>query len=367
MVEQHVEIAVVPAGGVGRPGAFETAGHAVAAQAAFDVVHPAQALLCQIGPLGGRTQVGGIAVAVALADRMAASGQGDGLLIVHCHAGEGHAHVVGGLERIGLAIHAFRIDVDQAHHHRGQGIFQVALAGITGAFAAAGRQPLLLGTPVDVLFRMPDVLAAKGETVGLQPHGFIGDIAGEDDQVRPTELVAVLFLDGPQQPARLVQVGVIRPAIDGGEALIARTGATATVGDAIGARGMPGHADHQTAIVTPVGWPPVLAVGHQIGQVLLDRGEVEFLHLFTVVETGTHGVGLAVVLMQDVEIQRLWPPVHVRGTNGRVTTMHHRAFTGSRRSGSHSGLQSWLRDLSHEGRDVSGGAVAETQRDWGGY
>jgi hypothetical protein len=92
---------------------------------------------------------------------------------------------------------------------------------------------------------MPDVLAAEGEAEGLQAHRLIGDVAGQDDQVGPADLVAVLLLDRPEQAARLVEVGVVRPGVERREALVAGAAAAAAVGDAIGARGMPGHADHQ--------------------------------------------------------------------------------------------------------------------------
>ncbi|MDA6076045.1 hypothetical protein O0544_01760 [Edwardsiella anguillarum] len=73
---------------------------------------------------------------------VAAGGQGDGFLIVHRHTGERDAHVVGGFLRIRVAVHPFRVNVDQAHHDCGQRIFQIALAGVTATFAAARRQPL---------------------------------------------------------------------------------------------------------------------------------------------------------------------------------------------------------------------------------
>ena len=112
------------------PGAFDAAGHGVAADAAAGVVHPAQALLFDVGTFRVRAEVRGIAIAVGLADGVAAGGQGHGLLVVHRHAGEGHAHVVRRLQRVGLAVHAFRVHVDQAHQHGGQRVFQVALAGV---------------------------------------------------------------------------------------------------------------------------------------------------------------------------------------------------------------------------------------------
>jgi hypothetical protein len=56
------------------------------------VVDPAQALVLDPA-LRARAEQRGVAVAVALADGVAAGGQGDGLLVVHGHAGEGLAHV----------------------------------------------------------------------------------------------------------------------------------------------------------------------------------------------------------------------------------------------------------------------------------
>ena len=173
---------------------------------------------------------------------------------------------------------------------------------------------------------MPDVLAAEAEAEGLQAHRLIGHGAGQDDQVGPADLVAVLLLDRPEQAARLVEVGVVRPGIERREALVARAAAAAAVGDAIGARRVPGHADHQAAVVAPVGRPPVLAVGHQRLEVLLERLDVELLEFFAIVEVGAQRVGLGVVLVQDVEVQRLGPPVHVRTLSRRHAAVHDGAF-----------------------------------------
>jgi LysR family hydrogen peroxide-inducible transcriptional activator len=71
---------------------------------------------------------------------------------------------------------------------------------------------------------------------------------------------------------------------------------------------VPCQADHQAAIVAPVGRPPVLAVGHQRATCgFLERFEVELLHLFAVVKSA-HRVGLGVVLVQNVEVQGVRPP-----------------------------------------------------------
>jgi hypothetical protein len=109
----------------------------------------------------------------------------------------------------------------------------------------------------------------------LKPIGLQRDVAGEDHQVGPRDLAAVLLLDRPEQAARLVEVAVVGPAVERREALRAGAGAAAAVGDAVGAGAVPGHADEQRAVVAVVGRPPVLRVGHQRGEVGFTAREVE--------------------------------------------------------------------------------------------
>src|SRR5262249_26270741 len=154
------------------------------------------------------------------------------------HAAERLANVPGRRDRIRLALRAFRIDVDQAHLDGSERIRELALSGIAPVVA----QPGVLGTPVDVQFRFPDVLAAAAETEGFESHRFQGDVARENDEVGPGDLAAVLLLDGPEQAARLVEVGVVRPAVDGSKSLVAVTGAATAVTGAVGAGTVPGHA-----------------------------------------------------------------------------------------------------------------------------
>src|SRR6185437_1664084 len=118
-------------------------------------------------------------------------------------------------------------------------------------------QPRAFGTPVE-LFRFPHVLATAGKAERLEAHRFQRNVAGENHQVGPGNLAAVLLLDRPQQATRLIEVGVVRPRIEWREALLSRTRATAAVGDAICARAVPRHADHQAAVVAEVGGPPLL-------------------------------------------------------------------------------------------------------------
>ena len=50
---------------------------------------------------------------------------------------------------------------------------------------ALDLQPLVLGAPVDVLFRFPDILTPAAEAEGLEAHRFQGDVPGEDHRVDP--------------------------------------------------------------------------------------------------------------------------------------------------------------------------------------
>src|SRR5438270_3981765 len=99
--------------------------------------------------------------------------------------------------------------------------------------------PILFGPPVHILFGLVDVLAAAAEAEDRSSHRLDRHVAGENQQVGPTEIAAVLLLDRPEQPARLVEIGIVRPRVQRSKALVARIGAAATVANAVGARGMP--------------------------------------------------------------------------------------------------------------------------------
>ena len=99
---------------------------------------------------------------------------------------------------------------------------------------------------------------AAAEAERLEAHRLQGDVAGEDHQVGPRDLPAVLLLDRPEQAAGLVEVRVVGPAVERGEALRAGAGAAAAVVDAVGAGAVPRHADEERAVVAVVGRPPVL-------------------------------------------------------------------------------------------------------------
>ena len=252
--EQVLEEVVAPFGRRLHPGDFGAAGDGVGADAGAVLALPAEALIFQRTAFRVRSHQRRIAGAVGLAEGVAAGNQRDGFFVVHRHAEEGFADVLGGRERVRIAVRPFRIDVDEAHLHGAERLRELAFAAI--AFVA---EPGALGTP-EQLFRLPDVDAAAGKTKRLEAHRFQRDVAGENHQIGPRDLLAVFLLDRPQQAARLVEVGVVRPAIERRKALLTGAGAAAAVGDAVGAGAVPGHADHQTAIVTEIGRPPFLRI-----------------------------------------------------------------------------------------------------------
>jgi hypothetical protein len=93
IAKQQVEVAVVPFGRVGGPGAFNAGG---------TVFRPTPRLVWFIqprpcsatsAPSGLASKLLGVAIAVGFADRVATSGQRHGFLVVHGHAGKGFTHL----------------------------------------------------------------------------------------------------------------------------------------------------------------------------------------------------------------------------------------------------------------------------------
>ena len=233
-------------------------------------------------------------------------------------------------ERVGVALRALGVDVDQAHLDRGERVVELAVAGVALRAALVAAEPLGLRAPVDVVVRLPRVDATAGEAEGLEAHVLERDVAGEDHQVGPRERVAVLLLDRPQQAAGLVEVAVVGPRVERGEALLAGATAAAAVLDAVGAGAVPRHPDHQRAVVAEVRGPPVLAVVQHRGDVGLHGAEVEGLERGGVVEVRAERVQDRLVLREDPEVEPLGPPLAVGVTLGgvRQALVQHRALAG---------------------------------------
>ena len=95
VAEEHLEVARVPGGRRGGPGAFKAAGDRVVAAAGAVAIFPAEALRLEgrCLRLGADMARGG--GAVGLAEGVAAGHEGDGLLVVHRHPSERLADVAG--------------------------------------------------------------------------------------------------------------------------------------------------------------------------------------------------------------------------------------------------------------------------------
>ncbi len=215
-------------------------------------------------------------------------------------------------QRVGVAVRALRVDVDETHLDGSHRAAELAVAAV-----ALVAEPGVLRTPEDLL-GLPDVRTAEAEAEGLEAHRLQRDVAGEDEEVGPRDGRAVLRLDRPEQPARLVQVRVVRPAVQRGEALRAVAATAAAVLDAVGARRVPAQPDEQRAVVAVVRRPPVLRRGHDVDDVLLECLDVEGRERVGVPEVLAHRVGPRRVLVEDLQVELVRPPVLVRVRPARL-------------------------------------------------
>ena len=123
--EQQVEVAHVPLSGVGRPRTFDAAGDCIDAFAALVGAGPAKALGFDGGTFGLGTDARRRTIAVGLTKGVTTGHEGECFFVVHCHTLERLTDVLGRQQRIGGAVGPFRIDINQAHLHGSQGVFQI--------------------------------------------------------------------------------------------------------------------------------------------------------------------------------------------------------------------------------------------------
>ncbi len=307
VVEERLEVALVPLrGGLG-PNDFQPRRDGVFALAALVRARPTKPLLLDGRAFGRHADVAGWPHAVRFAQRVTACDQGDRFLVVHAHAAKRLANVVRCKHGIGVAVGAFRVDVDQAHLHGGEGRFQFAVSGVATVF-----QPLVFRPPVHVVLGFPNVFAAAAEPDGFKAHGFKRHVSGQNHQIRPRHRLAVLLFHRPKQATRLVQIGVVRPTVLRGETLLALPRATPPVGRAVRAGTVPGHANEQPSVVAPVGGPPVLRGQHDLLDVLFQGVVVDGRKGRAVIKIGVEGVGTLRVLVQDRQVEPVGPPFLVR-------------------------------------------------------
>ena len=325
VAEQVVEVVVIPNDRVGGPSTLDAAGDRMDALAAAEGVGPAEALLFKRRALWcGADILAGIGSTMGLAEGVPAGHQRHRLLVVHRHPGKCLADVPRRSDRIRLAVRSLGIDINQPHLHRRKGVCQLTVTAI-----ALVAQPGRLGTPIDVFLGLPGVLTPAGEAEGLEPHRIQRDIAGQDHQVGPGKLAAIFLLDRPKQAPRLVEVAVIRPAVQRCKTLRAGARAAATVGNPVGAGAVPRHADEERPVMAIIRRPPILRVRHQRGQVADHGAEVEALEFLGIVEPFAHRVDQRGVLVENFQAELVGPPALVRlGANNGAHTgrTRHRAL-----------------------------------------
>jgi hypothetical protein len=311
--EEVVEEVVVPLHRIRGPRTFESARNGAVGISRSERVLPTKALLFERRGLGFATdELIGVTGTVGLSERVSSGDQRDGLFVVHRHPCEGLANVARGGQGIGVTVGPFGINVNQTHLDRTQRIVEFAVTGV-----ALVAEPGLLRSPEHIFIGLPRVDASARKTKCFQSHRLNGQCAGEDHEVGPGDLSAVLLLDRPQQPARFVEVDVVGPAVQRCKALVARPRTTTAVTNAIRAGTVPGHANEEGAVVAVVGGPPVLGRHHEFHHVLLHRLEVEARELFGVVELFVHWIGGDRVASELLEIQLIRPPVAIRRAGAR--------------------------------------------------
>mmetsp|Transcript_27576 Transcript_27576/g.51167 ORF Transcript_27576/g.51167 Transcript_27576/m.51167 type:complete len:574 (+) Transcript_27576:2069-3790(+) len=269
--KEDVEIGHVPCGGCRRPRPFDARCDRINAFARFVGGKPAKAHRFKRTALRLNAHMGRVARTVRLAKGVTTRNQCHGFLIIHRHARKCFPDIATRGLWIRVPIRPFGVHIDQAHLDGSQRVFQLAVAGVAAVFATACFKPLGFRTPIDVFLGLPHVGTTAAKAERCEPHIFHRDIAREDHQVGPGNLIPVLFLDRPQQAARLVEVAIVGPGIQRRKAL--RTGCctTTAICRAVCASRVPRHTHKERAIVTIVSRPPVLAVAHQGGKVGLQR------------------------------------------------------------------------------------------------
>ena len=175
VVVQVLEEVVVPLHRVVGPGAVQAARDRIVALAAPVTVRPAEALLLYAGSLRRGTDSAVRGGAMRLPERVSAGDERNRLLVVHRHALERLADVLGCSHGVRVAVRPLRIHVDQAHVVGAKGSLEFSVVAV-----ALVAKPRLLSPPVSVV-SLPDIRAPEGEAERLESHRLQGAIAGEDD------------------------------------------------------------------------------------------------------------------------------------------------------------------------------------------
>src|SRR4029079_2220386 len=142
VLEQVLEEVVAPLGGRLGPGDFRATGNGVGSDARAVLALPPEALGLDGTAFGVGANQRRVAGTMGLAEGMAAGNQRNGFLVIHRHPEEGFADVLGGRDRIRIAVRSRRIDVNETHLHGAERLRELAFTAV--AFVA---EPRVFWTP----------------------------------------------------------------------------------------------------------------------------------------------------------------------------------------------------------------------------
>src|SRR6476659_2074785 len=93
--------------------------------------------------------------------------------------------------------------------------------GRTVRVSDVAAEPPFFGPPIDILIGFPNILPTAADNECFEYNRFERDSPGEDHQVGPRNLAAILLFDRPEKAPRFIQTDVIRPTVQRSEALLA--------------------------------------------------------------------------------------------------------------------------------------------------
>ncbi len=220
-------------------------------------VLPAQALVLDVAGFG-LTRRASRSRAVGLAEGVATGDEGHGLFVVHGHAAERLADVVGRQLRVGVAVGTLGVDVDEAHLDRRERTLELAVARV-----ALVAEPRGLGAPVHVVVGLPHVGAAPGEAEVGNPMSSSATLPARIIRSAHEIDWPYFFLTGQSRRRALSRLTLSGQLFSGAKRCI-----PAPEPPRPSSRGrcgaVPRHADHEGAVVTEVGGPPVLRGRHDL-------------------------------------------------------------------------------------------------------
>lgn len=164
-----------------------------------------------------------------LTESVSASNEGNRLGIVHAHTAKRCANVQSRSQWVRDTVRPNRVHINQAHVGARQGNLKtvgprIDIGATIVSLVVAFGEPLGLRAPVDALICLPGIDSATTVAQGREVEGLQGHVSGEDDQVGPRKLAAILLLDGPYETAGFVETGIVGPAAQRCETLLSLTG-----------------------------------------------------------------------------------------------------------------------------------------------